>query len=97
MDWGMACVVLEREPESVEEYSEVAEVSRATAFRNQQAFRRAFPMLEGPSDLNRRAGMSAAYEEVKTLALDPVNLRPFQLAKIFTLGAKKANLPKTSE
>lgn len=94
MNWGMACVVLGREPESIDEFAEVAEVSRATAFRSQQAFRKAFPMLEGPTDLNRRSGMIPAYEELKTLATDPVQLRPLVFARLFTLGAKKANLPK---
>ena len=35
-------------PESVEEYAEVLDESRATAFRDQQAFRKAFPTEETP-------------------------------------------------
>jgi hypothetical protein len=92
MNWGMATVLLGREPETIDEYAEFAEVSRATAFRDQQAFRKAFPMLTGPAELNRRARMNAAYQELKTLATDPVQLKPFVLAKMFTLGAVTANL-----
>ena len=43
LGWGLATVELGREPESIEEYAETMEESRATAFRDQQAFRKAFP------------------------------------------------------
>jgi hypothetical protein len=92
MNWGMCTVALDREPESIDEYADETGVSRATAFRHQQAFRRAFPMLEGPTELNRRARMMPAYEEIKTLALEPVQLKPFVLARVFMLGAVKADL-----
>lgn len=92
MNWGMVTALLEREPESIEEFAEEAGVSRATAFRDQQAFRNAFPMLEGPGELNRRARMDEAYQEVITLARDPVKWRPFVFVRLFTLGAAKANI-----
>ena len=92
MDWGMAGAVLGHEPESIAEFAEVAEVSRATAFRNQQAFRKAFPMLSGPTDLNERAGMTQAYAELVVAATDVVQARPLVIAKMFTIGAARADI-----
>lgn len=93
INWAGATHLLGREPESVEEFADVAELSRATAFRQQAAFRKAFPMLEGPSDFNRRAGLDESMNEVKTLATDPVQWRPFVFARMFVVGALPADLP----
>lgn len=46
LGWGLATSRLRREPESVEEYAEVMVESRASAFRDQQAFREAFPLAK---------------------------------------------------
>ncbi|MBW4078588.1 MAG: hypothetical protein HIU84_08815 [Acidobacteria bacterium] len=54
MDWGLDTAELSREPDSVDEYAEVIGESRATAFRDQQAFRQAFPTEESPMRLIRR-------------------------------------------
>src|SRR4051794_30195625 len=61
--WGLATAFLGREPESIEEYAEVAEVSRATAFRQQQAFRKALPDLSGPAELTEATGQQRQFEE----------------------------------
>ena len=39
MGWGLATATLGREPTTIDEYAETMDVSRATAFRDQQAFR----------------------------------------------------------
>jgi hypothetical protein len=61
LEWGLATAVLGHEPRSVEEYAAVAEQSRATAFRNQQAFRDAFPLEVSPARMNRDTGAQARY------------------------------------
>jgi hypothetical protein len=64
VEWGLATAVLGREPVSVEEFAEVAEESRATAFRNQQAFRKAFPKEETPTRINRVTGAQRRFDEL---------------------------------
>jgi len=56
VSWGLATAQLGREPASVEEYAETMDESRATAFRNQQAFREAFPSETSPARMNRTSG-----------------------------------------
>lgn len=92
MEWGMVAAVLGREPESIDEFAEELDVSRATAFRNQQAFRRAYPMLEGPSDLNTRANMIPVYEDFVASATNALKARASVIGKVFTLGAVTANI-----
>lgn len=68
MAWGIATAELGREPENIEEYADVLEESRATAFRDQQAFRKAFPTEVSPARMNEVSGMQKRYEElVRTL------------------------------
>jgi hypothetical protein len=64
VEWGLATAYLGREPESIEEFARVADESRATAFRNQQAFRRAFPDEETPARINRVTGAQARYDAI---------------------------------
>ncbi len=90
IDWGLAAAMLGRQPETVEEYAEVAEVSRATAFRNQQAFRKAFPSLEGPAELNELTGQQKRYDEFMAAAKDLGAARRDLLADVFSVGAQPA-------
>ncbi|MGD0895889.1 MAG: hypothetical protein ABSA08_07785 [Acidimicrobiales bacterium] len=62
--WGVTTAALGRPPESVEEYADATRTSRATAFRDQQAFRAAFPLEDGPERMNAVTGAQAAYEEI---------------------------------
>ena len=64
MGWGLAAAELRREPESIDEYSSVMDESRATAFRDQQAFRKCFPGQETPTEFNRVTGQQARYDEL---------------------------------
>jgi hypothetical protein len=64
MGWGLATAELGREPASVEEYAEVMSESRATAFRDQQAFRKAFPGEVNPARMNETSGAQAKYDEL---------------------------------
>jgi hypothetical protein len=70
LGWGLATASLGREPESVEEYAKEAQESRATAFRDQQAFRLAFPDEENPTRMNRVSGAQARYDELYRLIRD---------------------------
>jgi hypothetical protein len=87
MGWGLATATLGREPESVEEYAEVMQESRATAFRDQQAFRQAYPEEENPTRMNKVTGAQARYDEIfldlKDLRKASVKAQPM----IFTVGA----------
>ena len=64
MAWGLATAELGREPESIEEYAETVEESRATAFRDQQAFRRAFPDEVSPARMNQVSGTQERCDEL---------------------------------
>jgi hypothetical protein len=64
LEWGLATAVLGHEPASVEEFAKLAEQSRATAFRNQQAFRDAFPLEASPARMNRDTGAQARYDDL---------------------------------
>lgn len=64
MGWGLATASLGREPESVEEYAEEMQESRATAFRDQAAFRKAFPNEESPLRMNQQSGAQERYDEL---------------------------------
>lgn len=62
MFWGLATAELGREPESIDEFAETMETSRRTAFRDQGAFRNAFPTEETPDRMNRTTGAQATYD-----------------------------------
>lgn len=63
-DWGMATAVLGAEPRSVDEYVEVTQTPRATAFRQQRAFRKAYPRESTPARMNEISGMQSKYDEL---------------------------------
>jgi len=64
MGWGLATAELGRPPKSLDEYAEVMEESRASAYRDQEAFRKAFPNEESPSWMNRSSGVQERYDEL---------------------------------
>lgn len=64
LGWGLATAELGREPASVKEYADVMEESRATAFRDQQAFRKAFPSEVTPLRMNEVSGAQQRYDEL---------------------------------
>jgi len=90
LEWGMATAELGREPESIEEFAEIAQESRATAFRNQQAFRRAFPGEESPARMNEVSGNQARYEELYRSIMSWKKVMVQAEPLIFTLGASPA-------
>lgn len=61
LGWGLATAELGREPQSVDEYAEVMELSLRTAYRDQGAFRRAFPTEETPFRMNKITGAQNTY------------------------------------
>lgn len=71
MAWGLATAELGREPESIDEYAEVMQENRRTAFRDQAAFREAFPMEDSPGRMNQVTGAqdryNAAYKRLKSV------------------------------
>lgn len=61
--WGVATALLKREPASIDEFAVVTYTPRASAFRSQQAWRKAFPGEPTPGHFNRVSGAQAGYEE----------------------------------
>jgi hypothetical protein len=90
MGWGLATAELGREPRTVEEYATVMEVSRATAFRDQQAFRDAFPDEETPLNMNQASGVQERYDEIWARLRDRAKARRELQPLLFTLGAATA-------
>jgi hypothetical protein len=90
MGWGLATTELGREPESVEEYAEIMEESRATAFRDQQAFREAFPAEESPARMNEVSGSQDRYDELYRRLKDSGKRAVEAQGLIFSLGASPA-------
>ena len=58
------------EPENIEEYAEVMQESRATAFRDQQAFRQAYPDEENPTRMNKVSGAQERYDDLYKKIVD---------------------------
>jgi hypothetical protein len=59
--WGLARAELGREPESVEELAATMQLSVRTAYRDQEAFREAFPTEATPTRMNEQSGAQAQY------------------------------------
>jgi hypothetical protein len=90
MGWGLFMASEGREPENIDEYAEVMQESRATAYRDQQAFRQAFPDEESPTRMNKVSGAQERYNEVYRRLQDVIKssrqIQPVQ----YTLGAAPA-------
>ncbi len=87
MGWGLATAELGREPESVDEYAEVMQESRATAFRDQQAFRQAYPSEVSPTRMNQVTGAQDRYNEIFRKLKDHKKAALQAQPMIFTVGA----------
>jgi hypothetical protein len=90
LGWGLATAELGREPETVEEYAETMEESRATAFRDQQAFRKAFPAEVSPARMNEASGSQDRYDELYRRLKDSSKVASEAQGLIFSLGASPA-------
>jgi len=64
LTWGLATAELGREPASIEELAATMELSVRTAYRDQEAFRKAFPEIDSPTVLNEITGAQERYNEV---------------------------------
>lgn len=62
--WGVLSAELGREPRSIEEYAAMTGESRASAFRDQQAFREAFPEEASPARMNELSGAQERLDEL---------------------------------
>ncbi len=71
LGWGLTTAALGRPPECVEEYADATRTSRATAFRDQQAFHAAFPLENGPERMNAVTGAQVRYKEIWRRLEDP--------------------------
>lgn len=91
MEWGMVTAMLGREPETIDEYAEVAEVSRAKAFRDQKAFRKAYPGLSGPGQMVAQSCGQEVFEDFIRTAKDLGNARRNSASFVFQLGALPVN------
>jgi hypothetical protein len=87
MSWGLATAELHREPESIEELAAVMELSRATAFRDQQAFRKCFPTEPTPGHLNQTSGQQDRYNELLRQLGDIKSASSAAESTVFNLGA----------
>jgi hypothetical protein len=68
--WGMCSAELGRPPKSIEEYAELTNESRASAFRDQQAYREAFPEESTPTRMNELSGAQTRLDELWTVHRD---------------------------
>lgn len=101
MGWGMATAMLGREPENMEEYAELANMNRATAYRHRAAFLKAFPTEESPTRLNDETGQAERYRQMvggakqlgKVLRESKAFL--FSLGSVFVPGRLKMPRPPT--
>jgi len=64
LGWGLFMASEGHEPTNIEEYAEVMQESRATAFRDQQAFRQAYPDEENPTRMNKVTGAQDRYNDL---------------------------------
>lgn len=90
MAWGLATAELGREPDSIEEYAATLEESRATAFRDQQAFRKAFPNELSPARMNEVSGAQERYEELYRRLKDVKRAAAEAQPMVYSLGASPA-------
>jgi hypothetical protein len=90
MAWGLATADLGHEPASIEEYAATLGESRATAFRDQQAFRTAFPNEESPARMNQVAGAQERYDELFRRLSDMKKASQEAQPLVYMLGASPA-------
>jgi hypothetical protein len=81
---------LGREPESVEEYADVVGESRATAYRDYQAFYKAFPSEESPTRMLAGTDIPARMVDFVRSVKDTPKAAAESQFLLFTLGASPA-------
>ena len=79
-----------REPETVEQYAELMEVSRAKAFRDQQEWREAFPSELTPGHFNTVTGNQARYDELWLRVKDLKKAKAEAQSMLFSIGGHPA-------
>jgi hypothetical protein len=62
--WGTLSAELGREPRSIDEFAELVGESRASAFRDQQAFREAFPAESSPRRMIELSGARSRLDDL---------------------------------
>jgi hypothetical protein len=90
--WAACCAELGQEPESVDEFCEVMREARRTAFRDQQAFRQAFPTETTPLRMIEVTGLKVRFEELYGRLQDLSRVEAQMAPMAFTLGAATADL-----
>lgn len=88
--WGLVTAELGREPETMEEFVEHGIDSRATAFRGQQAFRKAFPTEVSPLGMNDTSGAQERYDEFYRTVTNKVKRVKDAQAVMFMVGSSPA-------
>ncbi len=89
--WGMCAAELGRELKSIEEYAELTGESRASAFRDQQAYREAFPNEENPTRMNERSGAQARLDELWELHRDRARVALAAQPLAYVIGGAPAD------
>jgi hypothetical protein len=84
--WGLLTATLGREPESVEEYADFWDVSRAKAFRDQQYWRECFPSELTPGHFNEVSGSQARYNEAWKRLRDISKARTELQSMVLSMG-----------
>ncbi len=87
LQWGLARAELGRPPASVDEYADTLDESRATAFRDQQAFRRAFPTEQTPDHMSEASGAQERCDELWRVLSDRTRAVREAQSLMFFLGA----------
>ncbi|MGA8297541.1 MAG: hypothetical protein WB770_10905 [Acidimicrobiales bacterium] len=88
--WGSLSAELGRAPSSIEEYAALVGESRASAFRDQQSFREAFPSEENPTRMNERSGAQARLNELWTMHRDRARIALAAQPLAFVVGGASA-------
>lgn len=88
--WGMCAAELGREPRSIDEYAELTKESRASAFRDQQAFREAFPAETSPTRMNELSGAQSRLDELWGVHHDRVRIALAAQPLAYVVGGSDA-------
>jgi hypothetical protein len=90
LGWGLFMASEGHEPVNIDEYAEVMQESRATAFRDQQAFRQAFPDEENPTRMNKRSGAQDRYDDLYAKIQDYKKFNREAQPLVFLVGGSAA-------
>ncbi len=90
--WAACTAALGREPASVDEFCEVLHEARRSAFRDQSAFRSAFPGEMTPTRMITDSGVLEAFQNLVKRLNDLDKVRGDMVTQAFTLGAASPRL-----